>query len=63
MALPPVNQMLGDIEELEKELRRRMCAQVREMVEKMKAKPTYPFLKPFIRSYLGDLLSECEVEL
>lgn len=63
MSVPSVDAILGDLDEVERELKKRMCAQVRAVIEKMRRKPTYPMLKPFIRAYLGELISECGVEL
>lgn len=64
MSLPAeLSEALKDIEELETAMRERLCRQLREAIERLKARPHWPLLKPFIRSILRGYLEECGVEL
>lgn len=57
-----LSEALKDIEELEAAVKERVCAQLRETIEKLKARPHYALLKPFIRRILREYLEECGVE-
>ena len=58
-----VETEIETLEELAGHLEARMCETLRESIERLKRKPSYPLLKPFIRRTLGELLDSCGIEL
>ena len=58
-----VAEVLGDLTAVTEEIERRVCSSLREAIERLKKRPHYNLMKPFIRAALGDLIKECKLEL